>query len=85
MAKVTLPMGIERISGRVGNVCFRTMKTTGKVYMSGLPRARQRALSKEEKAARERFAHKARLVRAMRQEGSKLTHKQLWELAGKVL
>ena len=26
MARVTLPMGIVGISGKVGNMCFRTLK-----------------------------------------------------------
>ena len=85
MAKVTLPMGIQRVSGRVGNVCFRTMKATGRTYMTGLPSKRTTKPQASELEARERFARKARFVRAMQQEGFKLSRKQLWELAGKVL
>lgn len=85
MARVTFPMGIERVSGRVGNVCFRTMKATGKTYMSGLPSKRKTKLRESEIEARERFARKARLVKAMRQEGSKLTQKELWKLAEQAL
>ena len=85
MARVTLPMGITRISGRVGNVCFRTMKATGKTYMTSLPSKRRTKPQASEIAARERFARKARLVRIMRQEGSKLTTKELWKLAGLAL
>ena len=85
MAKVTLPMGIRSISGKVGNVCFRTMKSTGNVYMGSLPQARKTQLSASEIEARERFARKAFLVRAMRQAGSKLTQKELWKLAEQAL
>ena len=85
MANVTLPMGIRRISGRVGNVCFRTMKSTGKTYMMSLPSKRITKPSVKEMDARERFALKARLVRLMRQEGSKLTQKELWKLAEQAL
>ena len=85
MARVTLPMGIRQISGRVGNVCFRTMKATGKTYMTSLPSKRTTKISESEIKARERFARKARLVMAMRQEGSKLPQKKLWELAEQAL
>ena len=85
MARVTLPMGITRVSGRVGNICFRTMKATGKTYMVGLPRKRKTPLQAGELEARERFARKARLVKIMRQEGSKLTQKDLWKLADQAL
>ena len=42
MAKVKLMPGIESISGRVGDMVFRTNKQTGKVYVSFLPRRRKR-------------------------------------------
>ena len=85
MAKVTLPMGIESISGRLGNVCFRTMKATGKVYMGSLPQARKTRPSASEIEARERFARKARIVKIMRIAGSKMTVKELWKLAEQAL
>ena len=85
MAKVTLPAGIARISGKVGNVCFRTMKATGKVYMSSLAQARKTQPKASEIKARERFARKARIVKIMRQAGAKLTTKELWKLAEQAL
>ena len=85
MAQVTLPAGIESISGKVGNMCFRTMKTTGKVYMSSLPQARRTQPSASELEARERFARKARIVKVMRQAGSRMTAKELWKLAEQAL
>ena len=81
MAQVTLPAGIESISGRLGNVCFRTMKATGKVYVGSLPKARKTQPSASEIEARERFARKARIVKIMRIAGSKMTVKELWKLA----
>lgn len=81
MARVTFPMGIERVSGRVGDVCFRTMKATGRTYMSSMPSKRTTKLQANEIEARERFARKARLVRAMRQAGAKRTIKELWKIA----
>lgn len=85
MARVTLPMGITRISGRVGNACFRTMKATGRTYMGSLPSKRTSQVSAREMAVRERFTQKAQLVRAMRQAGSKLSQKELWKLADQAL
>lgn len=85
MAKVTLPMGISSISGKVGNICFRTMKGTGKVYMGSLPQARKTQPSAFEIEARERFARKARIVKIMRLAGSKMTAKELWKLAEQAL
>jgi len=85
MAKVTLPMGIRSISGKVGNVCFRTMKATGKVYMGSLPQARKTQPSASEIEAREQFARKARIVKVLRQAGVKMTAKELWKLAEQAL
>lgn len=85
MARVTLPMGMRSISGKVGNICFRTMKATGNVYMGSLPQARKTQLSASEIEARERFARKARIVKVMRQAGVKMTAKELWKLAEQAL
>ena len=85
MARVTFPMGIERVSGRVGDVCFRTMKATGRTYMSSMPSKRTTKLQASEIETRERFARKARLVRAMRQAGAKRTIKELWKIAEQVV
>ena len=85
MARVTFPMGIERVSGRVGDVCFRTMKATGRTYMSSMPSKRTTKLQASEIEARERFARKARIVRAMRQAGARRTIKELWKIAEQVV
>ena len=85
MARVTLPMGIKGISGKVGDVCFRTMKKTGTVYMTHLPRARKVKYSASELEARERFKRRAQLVSQMRKAGSKLSTKELWKMAKRVL
>jgi len=74
-------MGMRSISGKVGNVCFRTMKATGKVYMGSMPQVRKTQPSASEIEARERFARKARIVKIMRQAGVKMTAKELWKLA----
>lgn len=86
MARVTLPMGIRSISGKVGNVCFRTMKGSGKVYMSILPQKRKRIyLSQEERMTRILFTKRAEIVRAMKKAGSKLPVKALWTLVSQAL
>ncbi len=43
MAKVTLMPGIQSISGRVGDMVFRTNKATGTVYVCMIPRKRKPA------------------------------------------
>ena len=85
MAQVTLPAGIESISGRLGNVCFRTMKGSGKVYMSTLPAARKSALRPREVVNQNRFGKRAEIVRMMRKAGSKLPVRELWKLVSQAL
>lgn len=80
MARVRLPMGIREVSGKVGNVCFRTMKSTGNVFVGRLPRTRTTLPSAAETAARERFALMAKMVNQMRKEGSKKSRKELWQI-----
>ena len=93
MARVKLPAGIESISGRVGGVCFRTMKASGRVYMYPINVQRgangqnkgTKMPNAEEKARRERFAKRAGMVRYMRAAGSKLSAKELWKITAQVL
>lgn len=85
MARVTFPMGIEKISGRVGNVCFRTMKATGKVYVGRMPEGRRTMPEASELKAREVFKKRAELVSLMRKMGSRLSTKQLWQLAAQAV
>jgi len=46
MARVELMSGIQSISGRMGDLVFRTNKATGKVYVSMWPRKRKNARMK---------------------------------------
>lgn len=85
MARVTPPMGIRSISGKVGNVCFRTMKSTGRVYVSALPAARKSALRPREVVNQNRFSKRAEIVRMMKKAGSKLPVKALWALVSQAL
>ena len=50
MAQVKMMAGIESISGKLGNYCFRTMKGTGKVYMHQLPSKGERLLANVKKS-----------------------------------
>ncbi len=81
MCLVTPSMGIKSISGKMGNVCFRTMKATGKIYMNALPSGRKTPIRPQEVRNREKFGARARLVAQMLREGSELPAKQLWKLA----
>lgn len=85
MARVTPPMGIRSISGKVGNVCFRTMKSTGRVYVSALPAARKSALRPREIFNQNRFGKRAYIVGQLRLMGSTLSTKSLWALVSQAL
>ena len=89
MAKITLMSGIASISGRVGNCCFRTMKSTGKVYMHQVKAKSQesrvrRPASEAMVRQRKRFSEIAQIVAQMKAEGSKKSRKQLWKIATQV-
>ena len=84
MARVDLPAGITSISGKIGNVCFRTMKSSGRVYMSRMPSPRSSQPSEKEIAARELFRKKAQTVALMKREGSRLSHQELWREMDKI-
>lgn len=78
--------GIASISGRIGNYCFRTMKSTGKVYVQARKTTvrRTRDVSEAMQAQRKRFATISQIVRAMMKSGTRLTRKQLWKKAAAV-
>ncbi len=85
MAKIKMMAGIASISGRLGNYCFRTMKSTGKVYMHQMSskeqKAPRRAPSKAMLAQRARFTAITKMVTQMMSDGSKKSRKQLWKIA----
>lgn len=85
MVRVTLPAGIESLSGRFGDVCFKTMKATGRTYMVRLPSRRRTSVTATELENLERFKHRAQLVSQMRKAGSRLSTKELWKMAKQVL
>ena len=90
MARVTPPMGIMSISGKMGNMCFRTMKATGNVYVYRLRKQRHQEQSTKDvsnavMAQRARFVTIAKIVRMMRAAGSKKSAKELWKLVSQAL
>ena len=83
MAQVTLPPFVESISGRVGNLSFRRTpsgKTSVSLYK---PYKRTTPVTPQEQTARTRFAQIAKTVSKMKQQGSKLSRKELWDLVSK--
>ena len=83
-------MGIERVSGRVGDVCFRTMKATGRTYMSSMPSEQPKKKPRPAKTVgevenQERFAKRAQVVNQMLKAGSRVSRKNLWKLAAQAV
>ena len=90
MAQVTLPAGIESISGRLGNVCFRSMKATGRVYVHPIPSEQPKKKPRPAKTVgevenQERFAKRAQVVNQMLKAGSRVSRKNLWKLASQAV
>ena len=79
MAKITLRPEIASISGKVGNMVFKTMKN-GQVYLYKAPSyERKRKLSKAEKASRELMAKRQKRVVELMRNG--LSRKEAWTVA----
>ena len=81
MSKVKMMAGIAAISGKFGNMYFRTDKRTGRVSLCRMPKKRIYTLSDKQRAHRERFAAIAHMVMQMRKKDSKKSTKQLWKIA----
>ena len=81
MAKVKMMAGIEGISGKFGNMYFRTDKRSGNVSLCNMPKKNATGLSNKQRAHHERFAAIAKMVTQMRAEGSRKSRKQLWKIA----
>ena len=67
MPKVKMMAGIAAISGKFGNMYFRTDKKSGRVSLCNLPKA-QCALTEKQKLHHARFAAIARIVARMKAE-----------------
>lgn len=82
MARVKTMAGIESISGRAGDYCFRTMRASGKVFMYAATRKKSsKTPTATVIARRERFGAITKMVAQLRKSGSKKTSKQLWKIA----
>jgi hypothetical protein len=70
MAIVNMIAGLEGLHGKMGDVCFRTLKN-GTVFMCKLPRKRvRRKASKAQKAQRERFSVVVKKVNEVMQDAN---------------
>ena len=80
MPKVRMMAGIAAISGKFGNMYFRTDKKSGRVSLCRMPK-KTTNLSDKQLAHNERFAAIAKMVAQMRADGSRKSRKQLWKIA----
>ena len=81
MAKIILNSFIKSISGRVGNMFFRTYPS-GKVTMTcNAPAKRTKPASDAEIKARALFAKRAAVVKKLAKEYPDKSQKDLWTIA----
>ena len=80
MPKVKMMAGIASISGKFGNMYFRTDKKSGRVSLCNMPKT-QCVLTEKQKVHHARFAAIAQMVARMKAEGAKKNRKQLWKIA----
>ena len=81
MPRVRMMPGIAAISGKFGNMYFRTDKKSGRVSLCRMPKKMNTVLSDKQRAHHERFAAIAKMVTQMRKDGSRKSRKQLWKIA----
>ena len=85
MAKVNIMAGIQSISGKMGNMVFRTFKrANGKTETRAYrytKRERRTKISKAEQGARNLFSQRQAYVQNLRQSGDNRSLKELWKEA----
>ena len=81
MPKVKMIAGIAAISGKFGNMYFRTDKKSGRVSLCHMPKKTTATLTDKQRAHQERFAAIAKMVQQMQAGGTKKSRKQLWKMA----
>ena len=82
MPKVKMMSGIAAISGKFGNMYFRTDKRTGRVSLCHMPQKKAAtAPTEQQQKQKQRFATIAKIVRQMIAAGAKKSRKQLWKIA----
>lgn len=84
MAQVTLPSFLRSISGRLGNICFRTYPSGKTGFYLLTDRKRTSPLTKEEIHARELFKQRVQYVYRVMKENPSLTRKQAWTIAKQI-
>ena len=81
MPKVKMMSGIAAISGKFGNMYFRTDKRTGRISLCHMPQRKASAPTAQQEAHKKRFAAIAKRVTELRQTYKRKTRKQLWKMA----
>ncbi|MBQ8938700.1 MAG: hypothetical protein IJ047_00555 [Paludibacteraceae bacterium] len=79
MAKVTLLPFIQSISGRVGNLCFRTSGGKTSVFFAK-EKTRTTLPSEAELKAREIFALRAKMVNNIMRNDPSVTRAEAWKI-----
>ena len=74
--------GIAAISGKFGNMYFRTDRRTGRISLCHMPQQKAAfAPTAQQEAHKQRFAAIARMVVELRHIHKRKTRKQLWKMA----
>ena len=87
MPKVKMMSGIAAISGKFGNMYFRTDKCTGRISLCHMPQRKASVpQTPQQEAHKKRFAAIAKRaiakrVTELRQTYKRKTRKQLWKMA----
>ena len=82
MPKVKMMSGIAAISGKFGNMYFRTDKRTGRISLCHMPQRNASVpQTPQQEAHKKRFAAIAKRVTELRQTNKRKTRKQLWKIA----
>jgi hypothetical protein len=82
MPKVKMMSGIAAISGKFGNMYFRTDRRTGRISLCHMPQQKAAsAPTPQQEAHKKRFAAIAKRVTELRQTYKRKTRKQLWKIA----
>lgn len=81
MAKITLQPFITSISGRIGNMYFRTYASGKTTMTTNQPRKRSTPCSEAEIQAKQLFAKRAAIVKNLRKQYPDKSLKDLWKIA----
>lgn len=83
MAKCKLPPFILSLSGKVGNLCFRT-SASGRTLLYPCPKKQQNKTPTQcETKARELFKERVIQVNNIKKQNPSISHKEAWKIAMK--